>query len=102
LGAANVVETARLSLSAAEPGADAYALRPERIRLTPNGEATGTNAVAGQVREVAFRGDATLFVVALDGGGELRVMVPADDPMPTMGERVSLAWDADDLVPLAA
>ncbi|MDB5380923.1 MAG: transporter ATP-binding protein [Rhodospirillales bacterium] len=102
LGAANVVEAAHLSLSPAEPGAAAYALRPERIRLTPNGATTGANAIAGHVRDVAFRGDATLFVVALDGGGELRVMVPADDPMPIMGERVALAWDADDLVPLAA
>ncbi|MBR0654839.1 ABC transporter ATP-binding protein [Roseomonas arctica] len=102
LGAANIVEAACLSLAAAEPGAAAYALRPERIRLTPGGEAIGANAAIGQVREAAFRGDATLFVVALDGGGELRVMVPADDPMPAMGERVALAWDPDDLVPLAA
>ncbi|MBR0642409.1 ABC transporter ATP-binding protein [Plastoroseomonas hellenica] len=122
LGAANIVEPATLPLKPQVAGAAAYALRPEYIRLTRIGgasdsdlrairpsdhrtlghEETGPNRVMGVVREAAFRGDSTLFVVALEAGGALRVTVHADDPMPAMGERVALAWDPDDLAPLAA
>ena len=103
LGAANILDPGHLALAPAEPGAAAYALRPEHIRLALGGAGeAGDNRASGAVRDAAFRGEATLFVVALDGGGELRVTVPADDPMPAVGERVALAWDADDLVPLAA
>jgi putrescine transport system ATP-binding protein len=122
LGAANIVETASLPLAPQVEGAAAYALRPEYIRLTridgacdsdlrairPSDHRTldhaeqAANRVMGVVREAAFRGDSTLFVVALEAGGELRVTVHADDPMPALGERVALAWDPDDLAPLAA
>ncbi|MES2710678.1 MAG: ABC transporter ATP-binding protein [Pseudomonadota bacterium] len=103
LGAANILHPARLAIAPAEPGAASYALRPESIRLV-RGDAgmAGDNRVAGTVRDAAFRGEATLFVVALDEGGELRVTVPADNPMPALGERVALAWNAGDLVPLAS
>ncbi len=102
LGAANILDPGRLALAPAEPGAASYALRPEHIRLTRGGVGeAGSNRALGAVRDAAFRGEATLFVVALDGGGALRVTVPADGPTPSVGERVALAWDADDLVPLA-
>jgi putrescine transport system ATP-binding protein len=102
LGAANIVQPASLPLAPQVPGAASYALRPEYIRLTLDHEETGANRVMGMVREAAFRGDSTLFVVALEAGGALRVTVHADDPMPAMGQRVALAWDPDDLAPLAA
>lgn len=102
LGAANIIDAGHPALAPAEPGAASYALRPEHIRLMRGEGAAGGNRALGAVRDAAFRGEATLFVIALDGGGELRVTVPGDDPMPAVGERVALAWDADDLVPLAA
>jgi putrescine transport system ATP-binding protein len=102
LGAANVVAPDALPLAPEVAGAVAYALRPEYIRLTRGQEESGANRAMGTVREAAFRGGQTLFVVALDAGGALRVNVHADDPMPAMGERVALAWDPDDLAPLAA
>ena len=114
LGAANVLEGrvaadgtvdaagCRLALAHGRPpGAMlAVALRPERIRLLA-GTAPATNAAAGTLRELAYRGDGWIAVVALPGGGELRVALPADAAPPAPGTTVSLGWAAAALVPLA-
>jgi hypothetical protein len=42
-----------------------------------------------------------MAVMALPGGGEWRVALPADAPPPAPGAAVPLAWAADSLVPLA-
>ena len=114
LGAANVLEGrvaadgtveakgCRLALAHGRPpGASlAMALRPERIRLLA-GTAPSTNAVAGTLRDLAYRGDGWIAVVALPGGGELRVALPANAAPPAPGTTVSLGWPAAALVPLA-
>ena len=85
LGAANLLDG---------PGGG-FALRPERIRLAPAGH-------AARVEEVAFRGADALLLARLADGTALRVLLPAASALPGAGEAVTLAWDAADLVPLAA
>ena len=72
-----------------------FALRPERIRLAAQGH-------AAMVEELAFRGPDAMLVARLADGTALRVLIPAAGPLPAPGSSVALAWDAADLVPLAA
>jgi putative spermidine/putrescine transport system ATP-binding protein len=74
-------------------------IRPEKIRLTDEGEAIGPDerSASGRIREVVYVGSATRFVVALDAGGELVAMQQNVDrsSMDVMGLRgtdVRLAW----------
>jgi putrescine transport system ATP-binding protein len=59
------------------------ALRPEKIAMTrelPNGvvqlNADTENVARGSVRGVAYLGDASVYLVALDSGREIRVTLP--------------------------
>ncbi|TCZ60951.1 ABC transporter ATP-binding protein [Roseicella aquatilis] len=117
LGAANILEgglrpdgavdcaagcTLRLATPAGcEAGAPvALALRPERIRIVAAPPAE--NGITARLRDLAFRGDGWMAVVALPGGGDWRVALPADAAPPAPGAAVALAWDAESLVVLAA
>ena len=118
LGAANVLEgrvtadgrldcdAAGCTLRLAEPpgrpagAAMAVALRPERIRLLPGGTMPAENAVAGTLRDLAYRGEAWIAVVAADAGQALRVSLPGDSAPPASGMRVLLGWAAESVVPL--
>jgi putrescine transport system ATP-binding protein len=84
LGAANLLDG---------PGGG-FALRPERIRLGSGHAAT--------VQEVAYRGADAVLVARLTDGTALRVLLPTGAALPEPGTSVALAWDAEDLVPLAA
>jgi putrescine transport system ATP-binding protein len=89
--------------AAAPPaGPVALALRPERIRLLPPGAAPpAENGVGGRLRELAYRGEAWLALVATAGGQELRVSLPAGGGAPPApGSPVALAWAAESAVPL--
>ncbi|MDO9709022.1 ABC transporter ATP-binding protein [Paracraurococcus lichenis] len=112
LGAANILEGrgrgdgavecaagCLLRPSAPAEGAVAYALRPERIRVVA--AAPAENGATAVLKDLAFRGDWWMAVMALPGGGEWRVVLPADAPPPQPGEAVALAWSPDSLVPLA-
>jgi putrescine transport system ATP-binding protein len=109
LGAANILEgrprpdgavdcAAGCRLRPTAPAA-AYALRPERIRLVDR--APAENGVTARLKDLAYRGDGWLAVVALPGGAEWRVALPADPPPPMRGAEIALAWAADSLAPLA-
>jgi putrescine transport system ATP-binding protein len=114
LGAANVLEGrvaadgtveaagCRLALKHDRPAGSALAvaLRPERIRLL-TGPPPAANAAAGILRELAYRGDGWIALVALPGGAELRVALPADATPPAPGSTITLGWAAAALVPLA-
>ncbi|WP_242481628.1 ABC transporter ATP-binding protein [Paracraurococcus ruber] len=111
LGAANILEGRVRADGAVECGAGcllrpahvapAFALRPERIRLVA-GDPPAENGIAARVRDLAFRGDGWMAVVALPNGGEWRVTLPADAAPPAPGDPVALAWAPEALAPLSA
>ncbi len=83
------------------PGADiAVAIRPEKFAMTvgaPGGEA-GANLLSGIVRDVAYRGEASTYVVQLGTGKVVRVTLPniARRAVAAFaaGQPVSLTWPA--------
>ena len=71
------------------------ALRPERVRLLPPGAPGEANTAAGTLRDLAYRGEAWVALVATTGGQVLRVVVPGGAAPPAPGGGVALAWDDD-------
>jgi putrescine transport system ATP-binding protein len=77
------------------------AIRPEKIQIAraPAGGAQGAqseNLVAGTVKEIAYMGDMSIYLVRLDSGSMLRVTLPnvlrgAERPI-AREERVWLSW----------
>src|SRR5262249_22472929 len=57
----------------------AVAVRPERITLSAE-EPGRANRLRGTVREIAFRGEASTYHVAVAGGRLLRVTLPNSGP----------------------
>jgi len=85
-----------------EQGATVWtAIRPEKIQIsrTPAAPAEGAqaeNRAAGTVREIAYMGDMSIYLVRLDSGSMLRVTLPnvlrgAERPI-AREERVTLSW----------
>jgi putative spermidine/putrescine transport system ATP-binding protein len=73
-----------------------YTVRPEKIRLLGEQEADAADA-AGIVREVAYLGSVTRYVVELESGETLVVVrqnldMTASDALQQRGRRVRLAW----------
>jgi putative spermidine/putrescine transport system ATP-binding protein/mannopine transport system ATP-binding protein len=90
---------AEMAATAAAPfpagGALRIAVRPERLRIGPDG---GPGLVA-RVVETIYAGAATTVLLQAEGGGTaLRARLPAgaDAPEPRPGERVTLAWRAEE------
>ena len=78
-----------------------YTVRPEKIRLLEHGEQVA-GAVAGVVREVAYLGPITRYLVELDGGETLVVVrqnldTSAAEVLQQRGRRVRLSWRSEDL-----
>jgi putative spermidine/putrescine transport system ATP-binding protein len=76
-----------------------YTVRPEKITLLMNGEATeaGAHVEQGQVRDVQYVGPVTRYHVTLDRGGELQVLAQnldegSSEVLEAKGRRVSLEW----------
>jgi putative spermidine/putrescine transport system ATP-binding protein len=77
-----------------------YTVRPEKIRLLGEQEADPADA-AGIVREVAYLGSVTRYVVELDSGETLVVVrqnldMSAARALQQRGRRVRLAWRRED------
>ena len=64
-------------------------------------EPAAENNLPGVLLGAAFQGAGWLCQVALAGGAVLRVLVPADQPLPGEGVPVLLHWPAEALVVLA-
>jgi len=76
------------------------AIRPEKIHLSRqsagNGAAPAENAVRGTVREIAYMGDMSVYLVQIDSGKMVRVTLPnvtrgGERPI-IREERVWLSW----------
>jgi putative spermidine/putrescine transport system ATP-binding protein len=76
-----------------------YAVRPEKLRLAPPGQAPASDEVAapGVVREVVYLGPSTHTIVELEAGPRLTVSRPnsgasAHDSLEASGAHVSVVW----------
>jgi putative spermidine/putrescine transport system ATP-binding protein len=75
-----------------------FTIRPEKVRLLDDAErGDGLHVEAGTVRDVAYLGMVTRFLVELDGGGELQVVrqnleTSSQEAQELRGRRVRVAW----------
>jgi putrescine transport system ATP-binding protein len=81
------------------PGATVWAaLRPEKIQISRDKPADADNWGSGIVRDIAYMGDVSIYLIKLDSGKVVRVTQPnifrhADDRV-TWDERVYVHWHA--------
>jgi putrescine transport system ATP-binding protein len=73
------------------------AIRPEKISLTREPPGTSDNWARGIIKEIAYMGDLSIFVVALPNGRQVRVTQTnvsrkGEDPF-TWDDEVYLSWD---------
>jgi putative spermidine/putrescine transport system ATP-binding protein len=81
-----------------------FTVRPEKIRVV-NGTADGLHTETGQVREVAYAGVVTRFVIDLDAGGALQVIqqnldTTSDQVHEQRGRKVTIGWRNENQQPL--
>ena len=83
----------------AAPGAVVYtAVRPEKINILRSAPAdTSENCVKGVVKEIAYMGDVSIYLVKIDTGKIVRVTLPnverqSDDERILWDETVWLTW----------
>ena len=75
-----------------------FTVRPEKIRLLTDGDqADGLRVEDGVVRDVAYAGMLTRYLVELDAGGELQVVrqnleTSSTDALEERGRRVRVGW----------
>jgi putrescine transport system ATP-binding protein len=85
---------------AAKGDAVAFAVRPEKVRISSNKPETSTaNVLHGEVWDIGYLGDFSVFIVRLDDGRMFRaaqanVSRLVDRPI-TFGDMVWLSWPAD-------
>jgi putative spermidine/putrescine transport system ATP-binding protein len=81
-----------------------FTIRPEKIRiLDSDQEPNGLHTERGRVREVAYVGMVTRFIVALEQGGELQVVrqnleTSSDEARDRRGEEVTIGWRSEHTV----
>ena len=75
-----------------------FTVRPEKVRMLEPGESTdGMHTEAGRIREVAYAGMITLYLVDLDTGGELQVVrqnleTSSAEALQQRGREVTVGW----------
>ncbi len=86
-----------------------FTVRPEKIRLADPGDApmADEQSVLGTVREIAYVGPDTRYIVALDAGGELVVTqqnleTSSMEALAAQGRAVRLIWKRHHVLSLAA
>jgi putrescine transport system ATP-binding protein len=72
------------------------AVRPEKTMITRESPAQKSNAASGTIKEIAYMGDSSVYIVQLDSGKRMRITQPnthrhADSPL-TWEERVWVSW----------
>jgi putrescine transport system ATP-binding protein len=73
------------------------AVRPEKIMITRDAPESKVNAAPGVIKEIAYMGDTSIYIVQLDSGKQLRITRPnthryADSQRLTWDERVWISW----------
>jgi len=84
----------------AAPGVTVWAaIRPEKIRIARERPAQPDNCVAGVIKEIAYMGDMSIYLVQLDTGRIVRVTQPNVErdvaTQFTWDERVFLHWHSE-------
>lgn len=85
----------------------AVALRPEKIALAAVAPAPGRdNALAGRVTEIGYRGDKSVYKIALDSGALIKAaaanVARGDADAIGLGDAVFLSWPPEAGVVLSA
>jgi len=81
-----------------ERGGERFTIRPEKVRILDEAESSdGLRAEDGQVRDVAYIGAVTRYIVDLDAGGEIQVVsqnleMSSQEALEQRGRRVRVAW----------
>lgn len=83
----------------APPGATVWAaIRPEKIEIAREEPASKDNRARGVVRDIAYMGDLSIYLVKIESGRMVRVTLP--NTVRQLSERISwdetvwLSWDA--------
>lgn len=80
------------------------ALRPEKIRLCEDIPEDGYNFAVGEVADIAYLGDLSIYYVRLHSGQVIIAQLQNEDRyrkgMPTWGDDMYLSWDVDSCVVL--
>jgi putative spermidine/putrescine transport system ATP-binding protein len=84
------------ALVAGQPAA--LSLRPERVRLLPEGQESSDtlNVVPATLIDLVYHGDHTRLCLDTCGSNDFRVKVPNDAALPALrpGARLNVGWDA--------
>jgi putrescine transport system ATP-binding protein len=91
-------------ISAAPDARVSVAIRPEKISMTRESPAGTENRAVGTVKEIAYMGDMSVYLVRLDSGRMVRVTIPnveRHDERIVWDERVHLSWDPSSPVVLS-
>ena len=82
-----------------------FTVRPEKIRLleSPDDAQGGLHTERGVVRDVAYAGMVTRYLIALDAGGELQVVrqnleTSSSEALEERGRHVTVGWRPDQTV----
>jgi putative spermidine/putrescine transport system ATP-binding protein len=85
-----------------------FTIRPEKIRLLEPGEsADGLQTEPGRIRDVAYAGMITRYLVALDAGGELQVVrqnleTSSEEALAQVGREVVVGWRPEHTVAVSS
>jgi putrescine transport system ATP-binding protein len=75
------------------------AVRPEKIRLARNPEIESVNQIRGQVEDIAYLGDVSIFHLKTASGRKIQMTLtntrPITEQTLTWGEEVVIEWDPD-------
>ena len=75
-----------------------FTIRPEKVRLLDRGESSdGLQTEPGRLRDVAYAGMITRYLVSLDAGGELQVVrqnleTSSEEGLAQVGREVVVGW----------
>ena len=81
-----------------------FTVRPEKVLLLDNGsKPSGVHTETGVIKETAYAGMVTRYLVDLEAGGELQVVrqnseAPVEDLQDERGRKVTIGWRAEHTV----
>ena len=80
-----------------ERGGRRFTVRPEKVRLVEGDDESGLHVESGRIRDVAYAGMVTRYLVELDAGGELQVVrqnleTSSVEALEQRGRAVRIGW----------